>query len=299
MLRRLKLGREEFCQRMVTTLILGGVYPKWNTRSRPTADGARFLRLLDALSFGHATPLDAEIFVDELELRPRVESEKGGAPDWAVLWPQRLWLIELKTEKASHRRNQIPYYFELGAYHFPGMPVDITYLTPPMTKPAPSLAAGRRYRHLTWPEVLPLVDAVWGDTTGAGIAPYVQALHAALSGLEETWSTWREAFLVVPTAAPEARWPADTDLLRLIEATAADGEQRAVDYPFGSLEDVQALRLEARELVFEAPPGSPLKHVRPWIWSGEEKTTGRPLTITGAETGYELRFSRYTKPQYS
>jgi len=108
MLRRLKLGREEFCQRMVTTLILGGVYPKWNTRSRPTADGARFLRLLDALSFGHATPLDAEIFVDELELRPRVESEKGGAPDWAVLWPQRLWLIELKTEKASHRRNQIP-----------------------------------------------------------------------------------------------------------------------------------------------------------------------------------------------
>lgn len=27
---RLRLGREEFCQRLLTTLILGGTYPKWN-----------------------------------------------------------------------------------------------------------------------------------------------------------------------------------------------------------------------------------------------------------------------------
>lgn len=81
---RLRLGREEFCQRLLTTLILGGTYPKWNTRSTPTPQGAAFLRHLDELSFGRAAPPDADVFVDELELRPRVEGEQGGAPDWAV-----------------------------------------------------------------------------------------------------------------------------------------------------------------------------------------------------------------------
>ena len=54
-----------------------------------------------------------------------------------MIWPHRLWLIELKTEAASHRPHQIPYYFQLGAHHFPKHAVDITYVTGPLLKPAP------------------------------------------------------------------------------------------------------------------------------------------------------------------
>jgi hypothetical protein len=32
LLARLRLGREEFCQRLLTSLILHGPYPRWNTK---------------------------------------------------------------------------------------------------------------------------------------------------------------------------------------------------------------------------------------------------------------------------
>lgn len=64
LLRRLKLGREEFCQRLLTMLILEADYPRWNTRSQPSARGLAFLRDLDALCFG-TSELSAEaVFVD-------------------------------------------------------------------------------------------------------------------------------------------------------------------------------------------------------------------------------------------
>ncbi|MFI7691268.1 hypothetical protein ACIBQ6_19515 [Nonomuraea sp. NPDC049655] len=52
LLRRLRLGREEYCQRLMTMLILDGPYPAWNSRNRPSSRGVRFLRSLDVLSFG-------------------------------------------------------------------------------------------------------------------------------------------------------------------------------------------------------------------------------------------------------
>lgn len=106
LLGRLKLGREEFCQRLLTMLILNAPYPRWNSRSTPSADGLAFLRELYARSFG-AWPGDEAVFVDEFELPARFENEPGGAPDYAVLRENRLWLIELKTEAASHRKGQI------------------------------------------------------------------------------------------------------------------------------------------------------------------------------------------------
>jgi hypothetical protein len=109
---RLRLGREEFCQRLLTSLILEAPYPPWNTRSRPSGAGVAFLGELYGLGFGEEWgPADA-VFVDELELPTRSDLEKGGAPDWAVFWPGHAWLIELKTESASHRADQIPYYCE-------------------------------------------------------------------------------------------------------------------------------------------------------------------------------------------
>ena len=43
---RLKVGREEFCQRLLTSLILQASYPRWNTRSVISAPGLAFLRML-------------------------------------------------------------------------------------------------------------------------------------------------------------------------------------------------------------------------------------------------------------
>ena len=150
LIQRPALGREEFCQRLLTMLVLGGRYPRWNSRSTPTPAGRGFLRQLDALSFGESQCDDAVVFVDELELAPRIETEKGGAPDDGVLGQSRMWMIELKTEAASPRSAQLPLYYEPAAHHFPTRSVDITYLTPTMTAPPPPLAAGQRYTHVTW-----------------------------------------------------------------------------------------------------------------------------------------------------
>lgn len=65
---RLKLGREEFCQRLLTSLLLGAPYPKWNTRSRRCPEGTAFLRQLHEQSFGSGWPGDDFWFVDEFEL---------------------------------------------------------------------------------------------------------------------------------------------------------------------------------------------------------------------------------------
>lgn len=81
---RLKLGREETFQRLLTSLILRAPYPRWNTRSYPSAQGVRFLRSLYELSFAADWPGDEFIFVDELESPARNDAEKGGAPDWAA-----------------------------------------------------------------------------------------------------------------------------------------------------------------------------------------------------------------------
>ena len=143
LLRRLRLGREEYCQRLLTMLILNGPYPRWNSRTRPSPDGVRFLRSLDELSFGRGTwDGPPPLFVDEFDLRRRNEDEQGGAPDYAVLWDERLWMIELKTESSSHRRGQLAGYYTLAAHHHPRLAVDLTYLTPPLAFTPPARADG-------------------------------------------------------------------------------------------------------------------------------------------------------------
>jgi hypothetical protein len=296
LLGRLRLGREEFLQRLLATLIVGGTYPRWNTRSTPTPQGAHFLRRLDELSFGVAAPAGTQVFVDELDLAPRSGAEPGGAPDWAVISQTRLWLIELKTEAASHRPHQIPYYFQLGAHHFPEHSVDVTYVTGPMLKPAPQTGRDRRYAHLTWDAVIPLVSEVWGGDLRREVRRYVDVLEEAVASLSQRWADWRDLFTA--TTATISGPPHSSDLRALIEAIEADGVQRALDWQAESLEHLQVLRIEARQLVLDSPEGSASRHVMPWIWSGGEQSKGQPLTGAGAECGFELRFWRYTSPVY-
>jgi hypothetical protein len=106
-LQTLKLGREEYCQRLLTMLILDGPYPSWNSRNKPSAKGVEYLSALDALCFGSAEWPAPPVFVDEFELAQRHGGEMGAAPDNALLWSDRLWIIELKTEVSSHRPTQI------------------------------------------------------------------------------------------------------------------------------------------------------------------------------------------------
>lgn len=288
LLGRLALGREEYCQRLLTMLILGGEYPRWNTRSTPAAEGARFLRLLDELSFGRSRCTDPIVFVDELELAPRHTEERGGAPDYALLWPDRVWMVELKTEPASHRPDQLPSYFRLGAHHYPDADLDITYLTPPMDKPPPQVEQGQRYAHLSWAQVAPLVEQVWEFASDADVVRVRDGLLETIGDLDVPVAQWRERAVAAP-ATGVFRTDLAVQAARLV---AADGEQRVVDVPAEDLQALHDLRLEL-EAAFTPVPE--LRHVKPWLWNATT-SGGMPLSSGGAEHGFEIRLSRYRNP---
>jgi hypothetical protein len=297
-LTRRKLWREESLQLVLTCLIVGGVYPQWCTRSKPTVRGTEFLRRLHVLVFGAEPASPCDVFVDEFELPRRHEAERSGWPDWAVLWPDRVWMVELKTEEGSHRPDQLPHYLDLGAHHYPHATIDLTYLTGPLDKPAPGLHAGQRYHHIVWADVLPLVEQVWADEEPA--RAYVDAARELIGSLGTPWTQWRAGWMTEVARVVEASEPAVTreDLWELIVATADDGKQRACAAGAESGETLEDLRERARELIIAEPKGSATKHVLPWIWS-RQTSGGQPLTPTGEQVGAELRLSRYAKPRFA
>lgn len=146
LLGRLRLGHEEYVQRLLTMLILDAPYPRWNSAHPPSPRGAQFLESLEELSYGDAGPWTEPDFVDELDLPGRHDGERGSAPDWAVRDGRRLWMIELKTEAGSHRPAQLPAYYELGRHHHPAHRIDLTYLTGPLRKDPPPAPGGRASR---------------------------------------------------------------------------------------------------------------------------------------------------------
>lgn len=78
-------------------------------------------------------PGDVLVFADEFDLPARFDGERGRGPDWAVLWPDLVWIVELKSERGSHQHDQIPAYFALCRHHYAACQVWLTYLTPPAT----------------------------------------------------------------------------------------------------------------------------------------------------------------------
>ncbi|RYC05746.1 hypothetical protein [Nocardioides zhouii] len=316
--RRLNLGREEYIQRLVTTLILDGDPPPWNTPRSPGDSGRRFLQLLDEAAHGtHSRgpstgPL--ETFIDEY-LLPKLEDDAAnGWPDWAVLGPARVWIIELKTEAGSHRSDQLPYYLRLAAAAHPNCSLDLTYITGRLAKPAPTLLDGQRYSHLTWDKVLPLIEGTWGDDTRPEVAAYMEMLTMLVSNLGELRpseqrqmvvgqldevDTGRTSELEVaeksatprPAIATSQELP---DVIALARATATDGHQRAVGAK--DPEDLEALHDRALAEIGSLGPDDATRFVLPWLWDAT-RTGGRAVTAEGEEFGYELRFSRYKKLQ--
>lgn len=294
----------------------------WNAARTPSERGVRFLHQLDRLAHGEepnaqAWP-DPEAFVDEYLLPKVEESAMNGWPDWAVLWPDRVWVIELKTEAGSHREDQLPYYLLLAAAARRGCRVDLTYVTGPLTKPAPGLKDGQRYSHLQWTQILPLVEAVWGSDDRVEVVAYVDAVRTVVEHLtvlrpsqQREAITGQQLAMPLPPEGPQSPTrPEDRPsprsvpttstlatgdgLLELARSTAADGRQRGVGAT--SPLELESLRDTARSQIDALPADDATRLVLPWLWKAES-TTGRPLTPEGAEFGYELRFSRYKTVQ--
>jgi hypothetical protein len=309
----LTLGREEYLQRLLTTLILDGDAPPWNTPGSPGAAGRRFLELLDEAVHGphvrDGSLAPSLVFIDEY-LLPKLEEEAAnGWPDWAVLSDDRAWIIELKTEAGSHRADQLPYYLRLAAAAHPDCNLDLTYITGPLIKPAPALLKRQRYSHLTWQEVLPLVDSAWGDDRRPEVKAYVAMVSTVVGNLGLLKpSEQRQIVLGLPRAEPisatdqgaiSARATVmsttePTVLLAFARATGVDGRQRGIGAQ--NPEALEALRDQALAEIGSLPPGDATRFVLPWLWRGG-RTDGRALTPEGEEFGFELRFSRYKKIQ--
>lgn len=293
LLKRLKLGREEYCQRLLTMLLLDDEYPRWNSRSTLSPEGRTFLGSLDRLSFGEAGDLTDAVFVDEFDLPARPKDACGSAPDYAVLTADRLWMIELKTERRSHRSEQVTTYLELARHHHPRLQVDLTYLTGPGLSTALE-PEGARYAHVTWDEVLPLIDATWTSPTEEQRL-LIDQLRTVLDGLGTPWSQWRADRLSVPPEPSFDERDPEEEALALARLTAADHAQRALEFEATDLEQLKELRADLADLIGRET-SSALRHVRPWLWSADT-TDGRPLTEAGATVGYELRLSWYKSPK--
>jgi hypothetical protein len=254
--------------------------------------------------------MSSEVFIDEY-LLPKLEDEAAnGWPDWAVLSEDRVWVIELKTEAGSHHADQLPYYLRLAAAAHPNCDLDLTYITGPLTKPAPALLEGQRYSHLTWQEVLPLVDSAWGDDRRAEVGAYVKMVATIVSNLSLLKPTeQRQMVLGLSGAGPttattegvavserttELSMTEPPVLLDLARATAADGRQRGIGAQIP--EALEALRDTALAEIGSLPPDDATRFVLPWLWQAG-RTDGRALTPEGEEFGHELRFSRYKKIQ--
>jgi hypothetical protein len=287
-------SREERAQRALSSLILGHEPPAWNAADSPTRKGAEFLRRLDGLAFG-SQHSGEPAFVDEFELQKRHLGEKNRSPDYGVVWDDRLLLIELKTEKASHRSDQCADYLARGKHHYPAKQVDLIYLTPLMTAPVPPVPIGARYAHVDWPLVERLIDAIWSDSPDPSERELAAFLSELIGGLDRPPSTGLTQ-LPLESRLPEQRLPeSDRTHSALAEAelVAADRRQRGIGVTADSPEQLDVYRVAVHDMLL-ASNNPELSHVRPWIWR-QENSGGKPLTELGASSGYELRMSYYAR----
>lgn len=307
------LGREGWCQRLLTELILDGPYPPYNTHLRPSTRGVAFLGALDELSFGEDAVSSADpIFVDEIDFPARHLDEQGCAPDYTVFVEGRCWIIELKTEPGSHRSRQIPDYFERAHYYHPELRVDITYLTAGLRAPfQPRTEQWERYVHVEWSQTAELIRSVWSSASDERVLRVMATLLSGITRLDATARSWWsslgyelepltvEELMRQPSAAslPATRphpgmplAPIDEGLVLALD-TAEDGRQRAIGLEVGGLEALHQLRLELRRALLAEPAESSLRTVQPWLWSATT-SGGTAMTSAGLRTGYELRLSR-------
>jgi hypothetical protein len=295
------IGRTEYLQRLLASLLIGGPYPAWNSHLPPSEDGVRFLAELDRSAFdGRGWTEPPLAVVSMLDLPRRHDGEPGAGPDLAVLWPQRVWLLVLSAERGGASRSDLANYYDLAAHHHPGAAVDVVFVTPPLPPEMPPvLDSGQRYANVRWDEVYRLARRTWTAAQDPGDRMRYARLMDTLARLREPVEAWRlrvlaEAGLPGPAAAMD-RGAFESGALQLASATGRDGIERALTIEAGSLGELQRLRMDLRRAILSAPIVSPLRRVLPWIWT-DRTGMGLSLTQAGAELGYELRLTRQPRP---
>lgn len=312
---RPSLGREGWCQRLLTELILDAPYPPYNSRLRPSPGGLGFLGSLDKLCFGEDGVSAADpVFVDEIDFPARHPDEKGCAPDYTVITATRCWIIELKTEPGSHRPRQIPDYFERARHYHPDLQIDITYLTAGLRTPfEPPTQSWERFAHVHWLDIADLVRSTWLNAPVERVRTVAATLLDGITHIGLPLMEWWQhlGYHLDPSAlAPSASAKTDVPLeddepesvapevfqeaVALARETGEDGKQRAIGLEIGGLQILQDLRLRLRQACQAQPADSPMIRVQPWLWSAET-SGGRAITLEGQRTGYEVRLSR-TRP---
>jgi hypothetical protein len=261
---------------MLTSLILGGSYPKWNTESVPSKSGANFLSCLHRIAFGkylikHLT------FIDELDLPAISVNEKGGAPDYAVKWDNHLWIIELKTESSSHRKDQLPLYLQLAHHHYSDCNIEILYLTPQMSRIDNNGPDQHQFKHLFWPDVLPIISEIWSKSLYQEERLLEATIQKEISKLEIPAKVFRDTASIIREAFHQSAM------------VQKEGIQQAVEVKTSGLNEIHELRVRIRDALNRL---NDKNTVKPWIWS-EKTSGGRALTDYGREVGFELRLSRY------
>jgi hypothetical protein len=288
LLRRKRYGREEYVQDLLAALIVGGDPPRWNTPAHPTQRGTQLLATI-ARESPTGDPL---AFFNEFELVRRRESEVSGWPDFATVSADKLVMIELKTEPASHRPGQLAHYADLAAHHHPALERRLIYVTPPLSTSA--VVDAIEFQHVYWTDVSRAISEIWSTAPDdeRDLAEYLVDFLGALA------TPWKHPY--PNDRAPKPRTPApssivsldetvspSTDLHDVAAAVANDGKQRAVDISWEDPDDMERFRLDLRNQLIAA--GS---SVRPRTWRAAT-SGGTALTPMGAELGYELRLSRY------
>lgn len=155
-------SREVFVQHAVASLLVAGTVQGWNRPHELAEEGLSFIDRLDGELFPPRRKTGTPAFYVNLALHPGEGSAEGGLPDLAVLWRDRLLLVELKTEPGSETEGQIDKYAALGTHHYPGHVVDLVYLTP-REMGRPPRAPGVGYANVTLATAGPWLQAAWKD----------------------------------------------------------------------------------------------------------------------------------------
>jgi hypothetical protein len=287
-------GSEGVAQRYLCALLINDTHYGYN-KSWPLSDrGARFVAQLYEQAFG-APPEAAPRFWNECNLRA-VRGTDDHAVDYAFLWPDVHFLVELKTLGQSHRPGQLSEYMRRAHHHNPGPAIDLLYLTQPMSAAAPDDIPGHcRYSHIDWPSALEIANAVWADSPDPREVRCLSLLRdhleaeGALAPAERLATRER-----TPSTAEElpAPWLPVLEDATASAARAAAGTATAISVPLGLIEDeayaerLEQLKRRLEERIAVAPE---LSGVTVWRW--RTTTGGSARTEAGWTTGFELRLT--------
>lgn len=171
----------------------------------------------------------------------------------------------------------------------------MTYVTPSMQYVFSSPGTVGPLRPRDWDELAPVIASIWATPLDQGKRTWFGVSSSPSPPCHLTPTEWRATFAVSPR--PVDAWEvALAEGMGLPALTAADGEQRAVDYDAEDLEDLLALRLELRNALASSAPESDLLRVMAWIWRPE--STGTAMTPAGSRNGFEVRLSRFAETLY-